>query len=151
MKPHNNLVRKGKNLFKVIPNSSIKNQLILFIIIGITSVLIDTFIYLFLFYLTGSINLSKFISFIIGANFSYYGNKNITFNVKAKKLTPIYFSLVYSISLGLNIFANSFSLYLFKNKETISILISFFIATLISAFFNFIMIKFFVFKKKKTI
>ena len=151
MKDYNKFERKRKNLLKAIPNSSIKNQLIFFAIIGITSVLIDTFFYLFLFSLTGSINLSKFISFIIGAIFSYYGNKNITFNAKAKKLTPIYFSLVYSISLGLNIFANSFSLYLFKNKETISILISFFIATLVSALFNFIMIKFFVFKKNKII
>ena len=151
MKNYNKFERKGKKLFKVIPNSSIKNQLIFFVIIGITSVLIDTFFYLFLFSLTGSINLSKFISFIMGAFFSYYGNKNITFKVKAKKLTPIYFSLVYSISLGLNIFANSFSLHLFQNKETISILISFFIATLVSALFNFIMIKFFVFKKNKIV
>ncbi len=147
MKKNNKFEQKVKNLFNVIPNSSTKKQLFLFVIIGITSVLIDTCSYLFLFSLTGSINLSKFISFIMGALFSYYGNKNITFNVKAKRLTPIYFSLVYSISLGLNIFSNSFSLYLFNNKETFSILISFFIATLISALFNFIMIKFFVFKK----
>ena len=138
---------KGKNLFKGIPNSSIKAQSVLFIVIGITAVFIDTCSYFFLFYFTGLINLSKFVSFIMGAVFSYYGNKNITFNVKAKKLTPIYFSLVYSISLGLNIFSNSFSLYLFKNKETITILISFFIATLISALFNFVMMKFFVFRK----
>ncbi len=149
MQNYNKFEKKRKNLFKVLPNSSTRKQLILFVIIGITSVLIDTSSYFFLFYLIGSINLSKFISFIMGALFSYYGNKNITFKVKAKKLTPIYFSIVYSISLGLNIFANSFSLYLFKNRETISILISFFIATLVSALFNFIMIKFFVFKKIK--
>ena len=147
MRNNNKFEQKVKNLFNVIPNSSTKKQLFYFVIIGITSVLIDTCSYLFLFSLTGSINLSKFISFIMGALFSYYGNKNITFNVKAKRLTPIYFSLVYSISLGLNIFSNSFSLFLFNNKETFSILISFFIATLISALFNFIMIKFFVFKK----
>ena len=129
-------------------NSSIRTQTFLFVIIGIMAVLIDTCSYLVLFFLIGSINLSKFVSFIMGAVFSYFGNKNITFNVKAKKLTPVYFSLVYSISLGLNIFANSFSLYLFQNKETISILISFFIATIISALFNFIMMKFFVFKKR---
>ena len=151
MKNCKKLKKKGKKLFKVIPDSSTKKQLIFFIMIGITSVLIDTCSYFLLFYLIGSINLSKFISFIMGAFFSYYGNKNVTFKVKAKKLTPIYFSLVYSISLGLNIFANSFSLHLFQNKETISILISFFIATLVSALFNFIMIKFFVFKNKKTI
>ena len=151
MKNSKKLEHKGKNSFKLISKSSIKRQLTLFSIIGVTSVLIDTCCYLFLFSLTGLINLSKFISFIAGAFFSYYGNKNITFNVKAKKLTPIYFSLVYSISLGINIFANGFSLYLFNNKETISILISFFVATLISALFNFIMIKFFVFKKNKII
>ena len=148
MRKNNKSEQIVKNLFNFIPNSSTKKQLLFFVIIGITSVLIDTCSYLFLFSLTGSINLSKFISFIMGALFSYYGNKNITFNVKAKRLTPIYFSLVYSISLGLNIFSNSFSLYLFNNKETFSILVSFFIATLISALFNFIMIKFFVFKKK---
>ena len=147
MKTYNKFKEKGKNSFKLISNSSIKTETLLFGIIGIIAVLIDTCSYLFLFYLTGSINLSKFVSFIMGAVFSYYGNKNITFNVKAKKLTPVYFSIVYSISLGLNIFSNSFSLYLFQNKETISILISFFIATIISAFFNFIMMKFFVFKK----
>ena len=147
MKTYNKSKEKGKNSFKLIFNSSIKTETFLFVIIGIIAVLIDTCSYLFLFYLTGSVNLSKFVSFIMGAVFSYYGNKNITFNVKAKKFTPVYFSLVYSISLGLNIFSNSFSLYLFQNKETISILISFFIATIISAFFNFIMMKFFVFKK----
>ena len=151
MKTYNKFKQKGKNLLRLIPNSTIKKQSILFVIIGITSVLIDTFSYLFLFYFIGAIKLSKFVSFIMGAVFSYYGNKNITFNVKAKKSTPIYFSLVYSISLGLNIFANSFSLHLFQNKETISILISFFIATLISALFNFIMMKFFVFKNNKII
>ena len=148
MKTYKKLQQKGKNLFKEFPNTSIKRETLLFVIIGITSVLIDTCSYLLLFYFTSSINFSKFVSFIMGAVFSYYGNKNITFNVKAKKFTPIYFSLVYSISLGLNIFSNSFSLYLFQNKETISILISFFIATIISALFNFIMMKFFVFKKK---
>ena len=147
MKTYNKFKEKGKNSFKLISNSSIKTETLLFGIIGIIAVLIDTCSYLCLFYLTGSVNLSKFVSFIMGAVFSYYGNKNITFNVKAKKLTPVYFSIVYSISLGLNIFSNSFSLYLFQNKETISILISFFIATIISAFFNFIMMKFFVFKK----
>ena len=148
MKTYNKSKQKEKNIFKMRPNSSIKTETFLFVIIGIMAVLIDTSSYLFLFYLTGSINLSKFISFIMGAVFSYYGNKNITFNVKAKKLTPVYFSLVYSISLGLNIFTNSFSLYLLQNKETISILIAFFIATIISALFNFIMMKFFVFNKR---
>ncbi len=149
MKTYNKFRQKGKNLLEVIPHSSTKKESIFFVIIGITSVLIDTLSYLFLFYFTGSIKFSKFVSFIMGAVFSYYGNKNITFNVKAKKSTPLFFSLVYSISLGLNIFSNSFSLHLLQNKETISILISFFVATLISALFNFIMMKFFVFKKKK--
>ena len=148
MKTYNKFIEKGKYIFKMISNSSIETQTFLFVIIGIIAVLIDTSAYIFLLYLTGSINSSKFLSFIMGAVFSYYGNKNITFNVKAKKLTPVYFSLAYLISLGLNIFANSFSLFLLQNKETISILISFFIATIISALFNFIMMKFFVFKKR---
>tara|TARA_Y100001968_G_C19382045_1_gene730833 strand:- start:962 stop:1414 length:453 start_codon:yes stop_codon:yes gene_type:complete len=148
MQTYNKSKQKEKNIFKMRHNTSIKTETFLFVIIGIMAVLIDTSSYLFLFYLTASINLSKFISFIMGAVFSYYGNKNITFNVKAKKLTPVYFSLVYSISLGLNIFTNSFSLYLLQNKETISILIAFFIATIISALFNFIMMKFFVFNKR---
>lgn len=138
---------KGKKLFKLNLKPSIKKQYTFFIVIGLTSVLIDTCAYLLLFYLSELVNFSKFISFIAGAVFSYYGNKNITFSVKAKKSTPIYFSLVYLISLGLNIIVNNFSLYIFQNKEILSVIISFFIATTISAIFNFIMIKFFVFKK----
>lgn len=139
--------KKRKKLFKLNLKPSIKKQYTFFIVIGITTVLIDTCAYLFLFYLTDLVNFSKFVSFISGAVFSYYGNKNITFSVKAKKFTPIYFSLVYFISLGLNIFVNNFSLYVFQNKEIFSVICSFLIATAISATFNFIMIKFFVFKK----
>lgn len=128
-------------------NSSLKRESIIFLIIGITSVSIDISSYIVLLSLTKLINLSKFISFILGATFSYFGNKNFTFNVKVRKITPVYFALLYSSSLGLNILINNFSLNLFIKKDLTAIFISFFISTLICATFNFIMMKFLVFRK----
>ena len=127
--------------------SSLKKESLLFIIIGITAVLIDISTYMLLLSLTKYINFSKSVSFIMGASFSYFGNKNYTFNAKVNKVTPIYFALVYSSSLILNIYINKFCLNIFSQKTLTSIFISFFISTLICAIFNFVMMKIFVFKK----
>ena len=126
-----------------------KREVFLFIVIGITAVLIDISTYLLIFYLTQITTFSKFTSFLFGACFSYYGNKTFTFNAKTRRLTPYYFSATYLISLALNIFINNFSISLFNTKNSFTIYVSLFLATLFSAIFNFMMMKFLVFRKLK--
>ena len=125
---------------------NLKKEAFLFSLIGITAVLIDISTYLLIVSITKLITLSKLISFILGACFSYYGNKTFTFKVKTKRFTPFFFSATYILSLLLNIFINNLSLSLFNFENNYTILISLFLATIFSAIFNFIMMKFFVFK-----
>ena len=128
---------------------NLRKEVFIFTLIGISAVLIDISTYIVLVSLTKLINLSKFISFILGACFSYYGNKNFTFKVKAKKITPLFFSGTYVISLLINISINNYSLSLFSYKNYFSILFALFVSTIFSAIFNFVMMKFFVFKKSR--
>ena len=128
---------------------NLRKEVFIFTLIGISAVLIDISTYIVLVSLTKLITLSKFISFILGACFSYYGNKNFTFKVKAKKITPLFFSGTYVISLLINISINNYSLFLFSYKNYFSILFSLFLSTIFSAIFNFMMMKFFVFKRSK--
>ena len=128
---------------------NLRKEVFIFTFIGITAVLIDISTYIVLVSLTKLITLSKLISFILGACFSYYGNKNFTFKVKAKKITPLFFSGTYLISLLINISINNYSLSLFSYKNYFSILFALFISTIFSAMFNFVMMKFFVFKKSR--
>ncbi len=128
---------------------NLRKEVFIFTLIGISAVLIDISTYIVLVSLTKLITLSKFISFILGACFSYYGNKNFTFKVKAKKITPLFFSGTYVISLLINISINNYSLSLFSYKNYFSILFALFVSTIFSAIFNFVMMKFFVFKKSR--
>ena len=128
---------------------NLRKEVFIFTLIGISAVLIDISTYIVLVSLTKLITLSKFTSFILGACFSYYGNKNFTFKVKAKKITPLFFSGTYVISLLINISINNYSLSLFSYKNYFSILFALFVSTIFSAIFNFVMMKFFVFKKSR--
>lgn len=128
---------------------NLRKEVFIFTLIGISAVLIDISTYIVLVSLTKLITLSKFISFILGACFSYYGNKNFTFKVKTKKITPLFFSGTYVISLLINISINNYSLSLFSYKNYFSILFALFLSTIFSAIFNFVMMKFFVFKKSR--
>ena len=128
---------------------NLKKEVFKFTLIGITAVLIDISTYIFFISVTKMITLSKFISFILGASFSYYGNKNFTFKAKTKRITPFFFSVTYLISLLINISINNYSLFLFSYKNYFSILFSLFLSTIFSAIFNFMMMKFFVFKRSK--
>ena len=132
-----------KKIYKV------RREAFLFIIIGILAVLIDISTYLLIVSLTKLITFSKFLSFILGACLSYYGNKTFTFEAKTKKITPFFFSVTYLISLLLNIIINNYSLSLFNYKNYFTILFSLFLSTICSAIFNFIMMKFVVFKSSR--
>tara|TARA_Y100000994_G_C15500661_1_gene363338 strand:+ start:109 stop:510 length:402 start_codon:yes stop_codon:yes gene_type:complete len=128
---------------------NLRKEVFIFTFIGITAVLIDISTYIFFVSLTKFITFSKFISFIIGASFSYYGNKKFTFKAKTKRITPLFFSGTYLISLLINISINNYSLSLFNYKNYFTILFSLFLSTIFSAIFNFVMMKFFVFKKSR--
>ena len=115
-----------------------------FIFIGILIVSIDAlFYYLLTFLDLTSFQVSKRISFVIGAIFAFVLNRNYVFFYNKRNLSQFfYFIGLYFTSFIINTLTHDY-IFMISNIP----LISFLIATLISATLNFIGMKFFIFKK----
>ena len=129
-------------IFKINP------ELRKFLLVGITSVLVDLIIYYFLFKIGIYISFAKAISFLIGTVYSYFFNKIWTFRAIGGKKIFFKFIFVYLIALNINIFINKFIIDLISFDYYMRIIIAFLISTIISAIFNFVCIKKFVFKRR---
>lgn len=116
-----------------------------FLFIGILAVIIDAIVYFFLtFNFNISHELSKRISFICGAIFAFYFNRNFVFKVKNKKINQYFmFSILYLISFLLNSLTHDIILH-----NTNIIYMAFLTATTVSTIINFLGQKFIVFKNK---
>lgn len=122
----------------------LKKQAFIFLFVGSSSVLIDYTSYVLLIITGLNRDFSKGLGFLSGAIFAYYANKKITFNYSGPK--RIYqFAAIYVISLVLNISINSASLELLPQTEP-STNVAFILATIASASFNFLGMKYFAFK-----
>lgn len=122
----------------------IKKELVLFSIIGFSTVAIDYFFYnFFLANQILAVNTSKGLSFFIGTIYSYLMNRFLTFSHALYKQGSIHrFLVVYTSALILNVTINGIILMIHS-----SIVLSFLIATSFSAVFNFLGMKFYVFGK----
>jgi putative flippase GtrA len=135
----------------------IKRQLSIFLIVGLITILIDFLLYRGLLHLIPSgmvnANLAKGISFIAGTIFAYFANRFWTFNNRDTPIGNISrFILVYIFGLCLNILVNHLCtgwLDKIMQPQEYVITTSFLFATIISANFNFIGMKFFVFTSRK--
>jgi len=124
-------------------------EIVRFGIVGFTTVIVDLIFYKFLLYIGLDFNFAKSVSFFIGAGYSYFANKKITFIIKNNKSNKVfYFFLVYIFGLLLNVSTNSFMLGLIFDFEY-KIILCFFISTFFSALSNYFGMKFFVFNEKK--
>jgi putative flippase GtrA len=116
-----------------------------FIIVGCSTVLLDCVCYFLLFQFGLKSSFSKGVSFTIGAIFAYVANKNFTF--KNKNYGVIQFSsfiLLYFTTLLVNVIINESILGLFSSTS-LSLIIAFMSATLVSALLNFLGMKYLVF------
>ena len=125
----------------------INNKIIRFLFVGSMTVLIDFLVYGCLFLSGMSITNSKLIGFITGTIFAYFMNKNITFKSNKKSLIIfIFFIILYTTSLFLNVFTNNLFLDLL-NFINYSFIFAFCIATIFSATLNYIIMNYFLFNK----
>ena len=128
----------------------INNQLIKFVIIGITVVLIDYIFYLKLLDIFHDYIISKGLSFILGSMFSYLLNRLWTFNNSQHSSIRLFkFILLYISTLLINVLTN-YSFLLFFENFAFKVYISFLIATIISASINYLVMKYYIFNSKKT-
>ena len=117
-----------------------------FIIVGLCSVTIDfLFYYLLIYFDLLDLNNSKRLSFILGAIFAFYANRNFVFKIKKRKNSQyIMFSFLYFTSFVLNSVVHDY-IYLISQLT----LISFLGATFISTITNYTGQKFIIFKNDK--
>ena len=126
-----------------------KKELIKYIFVGLSTVLIDFLIYKFLIKFI-VIYLAKTISFLSGTFFSYQLNRTWTFKSGGEKLSQfIKYLIIHITSLVLNVFINSLLLNTFSKNYFLSYEVSFLVATLTSAIYNFSFIKIFIFNNTK--
>ena len=124
-------------------------ELLKYIFVGLSTVLIDFLIYKFLIKFI-VIYLAKTISFLSGTFFSYQLNRTWTFKSRKKTLSQfIKYLIIHITSLVLNVFINSLLLNTFSKNYFLSYEVSFLIATLTSAIYNFLFIKIFIFNNTR--
>ena len=125
-------------------------ELLKYIFVGLSTVLIDFLIYKFLIKFI-VIYLAKTISFLSGTFFSYQLNRTWTFKSGKTKLSQfIKYLIIHITSLIINVFLNSLLLSTFPKNYYFSYEVSFLIATLTSATYNFLFIKKFIFNNTRS-
>jgi putative flippase GtrA len=134
----------------------IKRELVIFLVVGLLTVVIDFLLYRGLIYINlfgfDSVNLAKGLSFIGGTIFAYFANRFWTFNQQTTSSgSVVRFGLVYIIGLLANIAINHLCIAWLSSKFLMpeyTFLIAFLVATGVSATLNFIGMKFFVFTER---
>ena len=124
-----------------------QSEVLRFLLVGSTTVLIDFFIYFLLLYVMGlETNISKGVGFSSGTLFSYFANKKVTFKSQLKgTYVFVLFLILYIVTLTINVSVNELGLLVFGKTE-IGFILSLFISTGFSAVLNFIGMKYLVFK-----
>ena len=118
-----------------------------FIIVGISTVLIDFIFYTIFINCSIKLSIAKAISFLIGAFYAYLMNQKWTFRSKGGLMVFLKFIFVYLISLKLNILINKIVINILGIINIKTIIFAFITSTIFSALFNFLLISKFVFKK----
>ena len=125
----------------------LKRELPAFLVVGLLTVLLDFLTYRSIIWigLFGA-DLAKATGFLIGTLFAYFSNRFWTFGHKPHAPGSQWrFALLYTATLGANVFVNSRALLIFGGTATV-IQTAFLLATGVSACLNFLGMKMFVFK-----
>lgn len=129
----------------------IRRELILFLFVGSSTVLVDFIGYKGLLLVDlMNVDVAKAISFILGTVYAYFANKYWTFGHKQTTGGSVYrFAGLYAVTLLANVLVNAFALVVLGGFES-KIQIAFVLATGVSATLNFLGMKFFVFTSNAT-
>lgn len=120
-------------------------QLRRFLLVGSATVGIDFFCYFACLEVGVKTSWAKAIGFIAGMIFAWFANRSYTFSSHVGGRRFFGFTLLYILTLVLNVSVNQYCLSLF-GASSIVVLFAFFVATGISAVTNFLGMKLFVFR-----
>jgi len=127
----------------------IKRELLIFLVVGVVTVVIDYLAYqgLILFCVTG-IDIAKAAGFVVGTVFAYFANRYWTFGHNRHASGSAFrFGILYVTSLGANVGTNALCLMVLRDYLMV-VQLAFLFATALSATFNFLGMKHFVFADK---
>jgi len=123
----------------------IRRELSIFLVVGITTVLIDFTVYRGLVWSGLPISAAKSAGFLAGTIFAYVANKVWTFGRPSHSPGSVWrFALLYSVTLGANVLINALALRALEGSA-LAVQIAFLLATGTSASLNFVGMKYFVF------
>jgi putative flippase GtrA len=122
-------------------------ELAIFLLVGTCSVLVDFVSYRgLIFFKIVSVDIAKATGFLAGTLFAYFAHRFWTFGEKPHNLGSAWrFSVLYASSLVVNVMINAYSLKLLADAAA-AVQLAFLIAAGLSACFNFMGMKFLVFK-----
>ncbi len=125
----------------------IKRELVIFLIVGASTVLVDFMIYRGLIqFQVMEVDMAKATGFLVGTLFAYFANRFWTFVHKSHAPGSAWrFSALYASTLGANILINALALKLLADTA-VAFQLAFLLATGVSASLNFLGMKLFVFK-----
>ena len=125
----------------------IKRELAIFLIVGVSTVLVDFICYRGLIgFQVMEVDMAKAAGFLVGTLFAYFANRFWTFGHNPHVPGSIWrFSALYASTLGANVLTNALVLKLLADMA-IAIQLAFLLATGVSACLNFLGMKLFVFK-----
>jgi putative flippase GtrA len=125
----------------------IKRELIIFLIVGASTVLVDFMSYRGLIqFQVMEVDMAKAIGFLVGTIFAYFANRFWTFDNKSHAPGSAWrFSALYASTLGTNVLINALALKLLADTA-VAFQLAFLLATGVSASLNFLGMKLFVFK-----
>ena len=132
----------------------IKRELAIFLIVGVSTVLVDFISYRGLIgFQVMEVDMAKAAGFLVGTLFAYFANRFWTFNQQRMRSGSVFrFTVVYIVGLASNIMINFLSikwLSSFTLPLAWTLLTAFTLATSVSAILNFIGMKYFVFTEHK--
>lgn len=125
----------------------IKRELVIFLIVGASTVLVDLMIYRGLIqFQIMKVDMAKATGFLVGTLFAYFANRFWTFGHKPHAPRSAWrFSVLYASTLGTNVLINAVALKLLADTA-VAFQLAFLFATGVSASLNFLGMKLFVFK-----
>ena len=123
----------------------IKKESLIFLLVGSATVVIDYSSYWLLVNLGVLPILAKGISFLVGAAFAFIANSRFTFDVAISPERIPRFSLLYLMTLALNVLSNHIVLSVY-GISVVVMNVAFVIAVLLSATTNFLGMKYWVYK-----
>lgn len=127
--------------------SSLPGEAFRFLLVGLTAVAIDFAVYKSLLFVGLAVSPSKAISFIVGAVFSYFSNRAVTFRAAGPRTIREFarFACVYGTTLVANVGVNHLTLTVLGHGRG-ALEVAFLSATAVSATLNFVGMKVLVFR-----